>query len=73
MAGGLVPAVGFALLLNVMLKKQYFGYLLAGFLFVCFISFGNVLPVAIMGLAFALIDYFKDTAAKKGGGLSEGI
>lgn len=60
-AGGLIPAVGFALLLNVMLKKRYLGYLLAGFIFVCFIPFGNVLPVAVMGLAFALIDYYRDS------------
>lgn len=73
-AGGLVPAVGFALLLNVMLKKRYFAYLLAGFLFVCFIPFGNVLPVAVMGLAFALLDYYKDVMGNgKDGEQNEGI
>lgn len=71
-AGGLIPAVGFAMLLNVMLKARYFGYLLIGFVFVCFIPFGNVLPVAVVGLAFALMDYFR-TGETKGGDSNEGI
>jgi PTS system galactosamine-specific IIC component len=74
-AGGLIPAIGFALLLNVMLRNRYLGYLLAGFLFVCFIPFGNVLPVAVMGLSLALIDYYRNTedVAKEGVNENEGI
>lgn len=34
-AGGILPAVGFGLLLRVMFKAQYIPYLIAGFLFVC--------------------------------------
>lgn len=75
--GGLIPAVGFALLLNVMLRNRYLGYLLAGFLFVCFIPFGNVLPAAVMGVALALIDYYRndedENESSKGGNESEGI
>lgn len=56
-AGGLIPAIGFAMLLRVILKGKYVPYLLAGFLFATFIQFDNVLPIAIMGLSFALIDY----------------
>jgi PTS system galactosamine-specific IIC component len=77
-AGGLIPAVGFALLLNVMLKNRYLGYLLAGFVFVCFIPFGNVLPAAVMGLSFALIDYYRsanntEDKDEKGAVTNEGI
>ncbi|MDD2469670.1 MAG: PTS galactosamine transporter subunit IIC [Bacilli bacterium] len=73
-AGGLVPAVGFAMLLNVMLKKRYIAYLLAGFLFVSFIPFDNILPVAVMGLAFALLNYYKTNENNgKGGEQNEGI
>ena len=63
-AGGLLPAIGFAMLLKVMLKGKFVPYLLAGFLFSTFIHFDNILPVAIMGLSFALMDYFKED--KKG-------
>lgn len=74
-AGGLIPAVGFALLLNVMLRSRYVAYLLAGFLFVCFIQFGNVLPVAVMGLALALMDYYRNVedSTKEGVAENEGI
>lgn len=73
-AGGLIPAVGFAMLLNVMLKARYFAYLLIGFVFVCFIPFANVLPVAIVGLAFALMEYFRmGEKGKEGGEGNEGI
>lgn len=32
MAGGLMPAIGFGILLNIMLKKQYIAYFILGFL-----------------------------------------
>jgi len=49
-AGGILPAVGFALLLKVMLKGRFIAYLLLGFLVASFIHFGNLLPVAVLGL-----------------------
>ena len=70
-AGGLLPAIGFAMLLRVMLKGKYVPYLLAGFLFSSFIIFGNVLPVAIMGVAFAVLDYYNDL--ERGADNNEGI
>ena len=77
-AGGLLPAVGFAMLLRVTLKARYVPYLLAGFLFATFIQIDNVLPVAIMGVAFALMEYFrsgeKEAIATSGnGGEASGI
>jgi PTS system galactosamine-specific IIC component len=58
-AGGILPAIGFAMLLRIMMKVEYIPYLIFGFVFVSFIPFGNVLPVAALGTAFALFEYFK--------------
>lgn len=57
-AGGILPAVGFGMLLKVMLKAQYIPYLIVGFLVACFIPFSNLLPVALVGTAFAVYEYF---------------
>ena len=57
-AGGILPAIGFGMLLNVMMKPKYIPYFIAGFLAVCFIDMKNLLPVALMGTAFALFDFF---------------
>lgn len=57
-AGGILPAVGFGMLLKVMLKQQYIPYLIIGFLFASFIQFSNLLPVALLGTAFAIYEYF---------------
>ena len=72
-AGGLIPAIGFATLLRVILKGRYVPYLLAGFLFASFVELNNILPVAIMGLAFALADYYKNNNKQVGGSENEGI
>lgn len=62
-AGGMMPAIGFAMLLKIMLKKEYVAFLLIGFILV---TYGHIpiLPVAIVGTAFALYDLF----ASKGRG-----
>lgn len=76
-AGGLLPAVGFGMLLKVMLKKQYVAYLIVGFLFASFIEFSNLLPVALIGGAIALIDYYNPKGSpivdKGGDDYSDGI
>lgn len=59
LAGGILPAVGFAMLLKVMLKPQYFPYLLLGFVISSMIPFSNVLPVALVGAVFAMIEYYR--------------
>ncbi|MQS77371.1 PTS N-acetylgalactosamine transporter subunit IIC [Lactobacillus halodurans] len=56
-AGSILPAVGFGLLLKSMLKAKYVPYLLIGFTAACFIKFGNLMPVAVIGIALALIEY----------------
>lgn len=57
-AGGILPAVGFAMLLRVMLKAKYVPYLIAGFLMATFCAMPNLLPVALLGAVFALLDFF---------------
>ena len=84
-AGGILPAVGFGMLLRTMMKEKYTPYLIAGFLMACFCDMPNLLPVALLGAIFALIDFFgakqrKDeikeaieNAGVNGGGDSYGI
>lgn len=52
-----LPAV-FAMLLRVMMKVKYTPYFIAGFLMACFCEMPNLLPVALLGTVFALIDFF---------------
>ena len=66
-AGGLLPAVGLALLLVVMARKQNIAYLFIGFLMATFTNVGNVLPIAIAGGCIAFIDYLNDERIKKAG------
>lgn len=59
-AGGVLPAVGFAMLLNIMFKLKYLPYLVIGFILATFIEFPNLLPIALIGASFALITYFRE-------------
>jgi len=83
-AGGILPAVGFGLLLKVMLKGKFMPYLLIGFVVASFIKFGNLLPVAVIGVAAALYQFYNDKEKQKleeklaesaahGGGYEDGI
>lgn len=58
-AGGVMPAIGFAMLLKIMLKKEYMGFLILGFLLV---TYGHlpILGLALVGLCIALYDYFSN-------------
>lgn len=57
-AGGILPAIGFGMLLRVMMKAKYIPYFIAGFLMATFCEMSNLLPVALLGTVFALIDYY---------------
>jgi len=57
-AGGILPAIGFGMLLRVMMKPLYIPYLIIGFLMANFINMSNLLPVALLGTALALFDFF---------------
>lgn len=79
-AGGILPAVGFGMLLKVMMKKTYIPYLIIGFMVASFLPFSNLLPVALVGLSLALIIFNIDNAQEKAlenydntGGMQDGI
>lgn len=59
-AGGLLPAVGLGMLLMVTLKKDNAPYLFIGFVMATFLTLPNVLPVAIIGIVLAYINYMYD-------------
>lgn len=57
-AGGMLPAIGFALILSMMLKKEYIGYAILGYALVAYFS-TPVMGIAIVAAAFACIDLGK--------------
>ncbi|EHR32537.1 PTS system, mannose/fructose/sorbose family, IIC component [Helcococcus kunzii ATCC 51366] len=59
-AGGILPAIGFGLLLKTMLKAKYVPYLILGFILSNFIQYSNLLPIAGIGVVIGLISYFND-------------
>ncbi|MFT8977675.1 PTS galactosamine transporter subunit IIC [Liquorilactobacillus nagelii] len=63
-AGNILPAVGFGLLLKSMLKTEFVSYLLLGFAAACFIKFSNLMPVAVIGFSLAMIVYYRDKKEK---------
>lgn len=58
-AGGMMPAIGFAMMLKIMLKKEYIAFLLVGFVLVTYIKL-PILAVAIVGVAIALYDFYSN-------------
>ena len=55
-----MPAVGLALLLNVMLKGENVPYLLIGFVLMIITNCQNILPIAILAGAIAWVIYTND-------------
>lgn len=80
-AGGLMPAVGMALLLAVMLKKENVAYFLVGFVIMVITDCRNILPIAIIAGCLAWMDYTRsrelnriaDAAAAPEGECEDGI
>lgn len=64
-AGGLMPAVGLALLLVVMLKLENVAYLLLGFVIIVITNCANILPVAVIAGALAWINFSRDSQIAK--------
>ncbi|KAE9525847.1 PTS mannose/fructose/sorbose/N-acetylgalactosamine transporter subunit IIC [Testudinibacter aquarius] len=56
-AGGLIPAIGFAMILSVMIKKQLIPYLLLGYVCIAYLKLPTM-AVALVGGIFACIYYF---------------
>jgi len=63
-AGGVMPALGFAMLLTVMFKVRYLPFLAVGFLAATYLEFANLLPVALIGMSMALYNYFFGNRSK---------
>ena len=56
-ASGMIPAVGIAMLLTIMMKKDMWMYLVAGFVFAAYIGL-PILGVSLVGIVFAgIYDY----------------
>ena len=64
-AGGILPAVGFGLLLKIMFKFEYLPFLIIGFIMSIFLNFSNLLPVALIGTAIAIYKYYEDIKREK--------
>lgn len=76
-AGGMMPAIGFAMLLKIMLKKDYVAFLIIGFILVAYVGL-DILAVALLAGAFAAYDFFNTkrieaSVETSGGGYSDGI
>ena len=71
--GGILPGIGFAMLLKIMLKGWLVPYLIFGFIFATFIPFSNLLPLAIVAAGIAIIDYNKKNIPEQGGNEDDGI
>lgn len=56
-AGGVMPAIGFAILIKIMLKKEYVAFLIGGFVLVAYFNV-PILGLALIGFAIAMYDYF---------------
>src|SRR5699024_68009 len=57
-AGGILPAIGFAMLLKIMLKKEYIMFMIVGFVLAAYLEL-PILAIALIGLAIALYDFYK--------------
>lgn len=75
-AGGIMPAIGFAMLLKIMLKKEYVSFLILGFLLVAYFNL-PILGVSLAGLSVALYDFYtnksKQVQTSRRGGRTDGI
>lgn len=64
-AGGVLPAVGLAMLLRSMLNMRNFSYLLFGFLMATYLALDSILPVALVAFGIVLLQYFSSKSRNK--------
>ncbi|MFZ7344026.1 PTS N-acetylgalactosamine transporter subunit IIC [Avibacterium volantium] len=57
-AGGIMPAIGFAVLMKIMMKNAYIPYFILGFVGAAWLNL-PVLAIAAVAVAMALIDYMR--------------
>lgn len=58
-AGGIMPAIGFAMLLKIMMKVEYVMFFIVGFVGAAYLKM-PILAIALIGLAIALYDYYQN-------------
>ncbi|MFD1037221.1 PTS N-acetylgalactosamine transporter subunit IIC [Virgibacillus byunsanensis] len=58
-AGGIMPAIGFAMLLKIMMKTEYVMFFIVGFVLAAYLGM-PILAIALIGLAIALYDFYKN-------------
>ena len=67
-AGKMLPAIGFAMILNVMAKKELIPFVLIGYISIAYLNL-PVMGVAVLGTAIALLAFFNagksDSRSKK--------
>ncbi|MGX7419967.1 PTS mannose/fructose/sorbose/N-acetylgalactosamine transporter subunit IIC [Carnobacterium gallinarum] len=56
-AGGLIPAIGFAMILSVMIEKNLTPYILLGYISAAYLELPTM-AIALVGTVFALIQYY---------------
>lgn len=65
-AGKMLPAIGFAMILSVMAKKELIPFVLLGYVCAGYLNL-PVIGIAIVGTIFALIEYFNKPAPQLAG------
>ncbi|WP_106496228.1 PTS N-acetylgalactosamine transporter subunit IIC [Lentibacillus sp. Marseille-P4043] len=58
-AGGIMPAIGFAMLLKIMMKVEYVMFFIVGFVLAAYLGM-PILAIALIGLAIALYDFYQN-------------
>lgn len=58
-AGGIMPAIGFAMLLKIMMKVEYVMFFIVGFVLAAYMEL-PILAIALIGLAIALYDFYQN-------------
>ncbi|NWO14433.1 PTS N-acetylgalactosamine transporter subunit IIC [Virgibacillus dokdonensis] len=58
-AGGIMPAIGFAMLLRIMMKVEYIMFFIVGFILAAYLEL-PILAIALIGLAIALYDFYQN-------------
>lgn len=62
-AGGIMPAIGFAMLLKIMMKVEYVMFFIVGFILAAYLQM-PILAIALIGLAIALYDFYQNKNKK---------
>lgn len=71
-AGGMMPAIGFAMLLKIMLKKEYIAFLLVGFILVTYFQI-SILGLAVLAACIALYDFYTNKNKSNNNANNQGV